>query len=617
MAYLGNISENIRLVMKKTKNIVISGTNFWNPGDDFVRDGVIRILKELFPDYTLNFHFYNFNQDFFPQSKFSGIHNMVSEGDLDKYADFIDYIVIAGLSAGNEIKDLYNWIISNNLEKKVILIGAGYENKYVAKHILEEPEKTIFKNARIITSRTKKHPELIDELKLPFHHINCPAILSVKKVKRIQENKRIEKIAFSIQIPPELEGIPNHQCSATMYKLAMEIFIELYGKYEISIIAHHKSEYFHFLNLIKRFNLDAEVYYSSYYQDLFEIYPKFDLVITTRLHSSLFANGFGTPGIIINDTDRHTHCLEGFNHSVWIDSKDKFYNHFDQLLQSDLGKITSDIDQFKEELLAKYLNILRERFYNNEEEVNGKHYSDMIWQSFKFGAASISTKKAVLNNFKKLEPDYWLENNILNYEKMIENNDDSSFDLVSFLYWYAGTYHPRNYLEIGVRRGRSMIQVLSASPDTKIHGFDLWIEDYSSLPEKGVITTNPGIDFVLSEIKKFSEVNIPTLTKGFSQVELPNFFNNTKNVQLFDLITVDGDHTYEGAKQDLLITFEHLAPGGILVFDDIAHPSHPELLPLWNEFKEQFSDFLFFEEMSGSGTAFAVKPPFNKYIVEQ
>ncbi len=44
----------------KIKNIVISGTNFWNPGDDFVRDGVIRVLKRLFKGHSLNFLFYNF-----------------------------------------------------------------------------------------------------------------------------------------------------------------------------------------------------------------------------------------------------------------------------------------------------------------------------------------------------------------------------------------------------------------------------------------------------------------------------------------------------------------------------------------------------------------------------
>lgn len=367
---MGNISKKIGDSMKKTKNIVISGTNFWNPGDDFVRDGVIRILREIFPHYILNFHFYNFNQDFFPQSKFDGIHNMVSEGDLDKYAEFIDYIVIAGLSAGNEIKDLYNWIIKNGLQKKVYLIGAGYENNYVAKHIVEEPEKTIFQNARIITSRTLKHPKLLDELKLPFYHINCPAILSVKNIKKIPNNKKLEKIAFSIQIPAELGGIPNHQCSLLMYKLAMDIFTELYGNYEISIIAHHKTEYFHFLNLFRKFNLDVDVIYSSYYQDLFDIYPIFDAIITTRLHSSLFANGFGIPGIIINDTDRHTHCLDGFQHSAWVNSKESFYNYFEKLNVTNLSEIANDLEKFKEALLGRYISVLREKFTNQRSFEN-------------------------------------------------------------------------------------------------------------------------------------------------------------------------------------------------------------------------------------------------------
>ena len=108
------------------KNIVISGTNFWNPGDDFVRLGVIRILRELFKGDQLNFLFYNHNADFFPQNKFAGISNLAAKGDLDKYRDYIDAVVIAGLSAGNEIKDLYNWVIANKLEDRVYLIGAGY-----------------------------------------------------------------------------------------------------------------------------------------------------------------------------------------------------------------------------------------------------------------------------------------------------------------------------------------------------------------------------------------------------------------------------------------------------------------------------------------------------------
>ena len=150
----------------KVKNIVISGTNMWNPGDDFVRDGVIKILRELFADFQLNFLFYNFNQDFFPQNKFPGISNMAAKDDLDQYRNFIDAVVIAGLSAGTEIKDLYTWVIQNKLHDRVFLIGAGYENSYVERYISEEPEATIFKNARIITGRTRKAPHFISKLNL-------------------------------------------------------------------------------------------------------------------------------------------------------------------------------------------------------------------------------------------------------------------------------------------------------------------------------------------------------------------------------------------------------------------------------------------------------------------
>jgi len=137
----------------RSRNLVISGTNFWNPGDDFVRDGVIRILRNVFPGEVLNFLFYNFNADFFPQSKFAGLANYAAQGDLEKYRDAVDNVVIAGLSAGDEIKDLYRWIVANRLEDKVWLLGAGYENGYAEQHVSQEPEATIFRQARIVTGR--------------------------------------------------------------------------------------------------------------------------------------------------------------------------------------------------------------------------------------------------------------------------------------------------------------------------------------------------------------------------------------------------------------------------------------------------------------------------------
>ncbi|HEX9659999.1 MAG TPA: class I SAM-dependent methyltransferase, partial [Rhodothermales bacterium] len=49
----------------------------------------------------------------------------------------------------------------------------------------------------------------------------------------------------------------------------------------------------------------------------------------------------------------------------------------------------------------------------------------------------------------------------------------------------------------------------------------------------------------------------------------------------FDLMTVDGDHTARGASEDLRNVTTRLKLGGVLVFDDIAHPHHPDLRDVW------------------------------------
>jgi glycosyltransferase involved in cell wall biosynthesis/ADP-heptose:LPS heptosyltransferase/tetratricopeptide (TPR) repeat protein len=349
----------------RVRNFIISGTNYWNPGDDFVRDGVIHVLHALFPGELLNFHFYNFNEDQFPKTKFKGIGNEVSAGDLELCRDFIDGVIVAGLSAGHEIKDLYRWVIANRLEDRVYLIGAGYENPYCAENMVHEPEATIFRKARIITGRTAKHPAFMDQTGTPYVHLNCPALLSVKQVKSVPAGKKIKRIGFSIQLPHDV-GIPNQSTGAEVSKLAIETLFDLAKTHAVEVIAHHKSEYFYFLHLLK--DTGIPVIYSSFYQDLHEVYPRYDLVVTTRLHSSLFANGHGIPGIIINDTDRHTHTLQGFPHSVWVNSRSAFDEAFARVLGMDLAKIPVEAECFKNALTDKYVITLKPYFCGLSDE---------------------------------------------------------------------------------------------------------------------------------------------------------------------------------------------------------------------------------------------------------
>ena len=42
----------------------------------------------------------------------------------------------------------------------------------------------------------------------------------------------------------------------------------------------------------------------------------------------------------------------------------------------------------------------------------------------------------------------------------------------------------------------------------------------------------------------------------------------------YDLVFVDGDHTLEGNRQDLIECWPLVKPGGWIIFDDITHPKH-------------------------------------------
>ncbi|MEX0750734.1 MAG: hypothetical protein WD359_07975, partial [Dehalococcoidia bacterium] len=60
-------------------------------------------------------------------------------------------------------------------------------------------------------------------------------------------------------------------------------------------------------------------------------------------------------------------------------------------------------------------------------------------------------------------------------------------DITTTLSAAATLLHPRAYLEIGVRRGRSAAMVAAAAPDCAIYGFDLWLAEYGGLLAQAIL----------------------------------------------------------------------------------------------------------------------------------
>ena len=72
------------------------------------------------------------------------------------------------------------------------------------------------------------------------------------------------------------------------------------------------------------------------------------------------------------------------------------------------------------------------------------------------------------------------------------------------------------------------------------------------------------------------------LISGDTQKTLPQFLRNHPD-DLFDLATIDGDHSEEGAMRDLRNVAPRIASGGLLLFDDLTNSNCP-LAGVWKHF---------------------------------
>lgn len=179
--------------------------------------------------------------------------------------------------------------------------------------------------------------------------------------------------------------------------------------------------------------------------------------------------------------------------------------------------------------------------------------------------------------------------------------DEWRFADINTVLWALASRLPlRRYMEIGVRRGKSMSIVAHHRPACALYGFDMWIAGYAGME-------NPGKEFVRAEVQRAGHRGTLEFFDGDSAVTVPSFIASHPDVY-FDLITVDGDHTLAGARRDLLNVIPRLAIGGIVVFDDTSSQYHPELGALWDEITAdqlRFSTFTFNE--TGFGIGFAIR----------
>ena len=211
--------------------------------------------------------------------------------------------------------------------------------------------------------------------------------------------------------------------------------------------------------------------------------------------------------------------------------------------------------------------------------------------------------KEVLSVFEKLTPgESSLESVIKFYKDGLNKfgKDWKYADISTAIFVFSKLLDVENYLEIGVRRGRSMSVFASQSPKANIYGFDMWIEDYAG-------SDNPGEALVREELSKFNYEGELRLIDGDSKKTVPKFFKENADLY-FDIITVDGDHSIGGAIKDLNNVVKRLKIGGVLIFDDISSQEHPYLKSVWEKHIKKRDNMYSFEYGDlGLGVAFAIR----------
>jgi len=216
-----------------------------------------------------------------------------------------------------------------------------------------------------------------------------------------------------------------------------------------------------------------------------------------------------------------------------------------------------------------------------------------------FGRGYIDTAISLM---RRLTPDVYTSFLLDYYADGLRRFGSTWFyaDIVTVLLCLADLLEPRTYLEIGVRRGRSVAAVASIRSECKLVMFDMWVSNYAGME-------NPGPEFVRQELGRIGHRGPIMFVNGDSHETLPAYFRENPDAT-FDLVTVDGDHSPEGAASDLCDALPRLNVGGAVVFDDVCHPLHPELAPVWNQLvvsDARFSSMTYTD--AGYGVGFAIR----------
>lgn len=137
-------------------------------------------------------------------------------------------------------------------------------------------------------------------------------------------------------------------------------------------------------------------------------------------------------------------------------------------------------------------------------------------------------------------------------------------DATGYLDWrpYMEKYHCDAICEIGIRRGGNFKNLIKHGPKLAV-AVDCWTAS-GTIAQNESRYSQKQLDEQYSNFKaELADKPFVKVCRGFSYDEVREFADGT-----FDLIFIDGDHTYIGCLRDITDWYPKLKKGGVLLGDD-------------------------------------------------
>jgi polysaccharide pyruvyl transferase len=362
----------------------------YNVGDDFVREGLKYLIKQVLINKEIDFQNIHKHSpitvrdgfEWFKNLKFSkftfpsqSLDKILPLGiTRDKILD-TDLLVQSGAPVywchteiGSHCSDneWYDTLIrrryKRNRKAKLINMGAGTCQSYNSdgsEFLKCENDinyiKEFYNLASLTTVRDKLAKKVLTNLGLEPTLLPCPSIFAIDEYKLAPQEKKYVIINFMnlgghFSFGSKIE-------SESWYEELLKVYNELKDKEEILFVCHNKNE----VDDAKKIDKDAQIFFSKNYLDYMKIYGQGKFGIMNRVHGAFLMASYGTPSVIIGNDSRARMSEEIGLDNVFVNDAtaqfilNKYYEHLNAP-----DRFEELFKQIKENSFNHYIKVLSE-----------------------------------------------------------------------------------------------------------------------------------------------------------------------------------------------------------------------------------------------------------------